>query len=157
MLKDPVIIGSADYVILESTYGNRIHANTEQPEEQLLNIILKTVRRGGTVIIPSFAVGRTQEIIYHLNKYYENSLGSASDKINELKRIPVYIDSPLAKKATEVFWRNAHAFDKEARNYLMMGDNPLQFENLHFTENVEESKMLNHSDEPKIIISSSGM
>ena len=157
LLKDPVIIGSADYVILESTYGNRIHANTEQPEEQLLNIILKTVRRGGTVIIPSFAVGRTQEIIYHLNKYYENSLGSASDKINELKRIPVYIDSPLAKKATEVFWRNAHAFDKEARNYLMMGDNPLQFENLHFTENVEESKMLNHSDEPKIIISSSGM
>ncbi|MGI6189024.1 MAG: MBL fold metallo-hydrolase RNA specificity domain-containing protein [Caldicoprobacteraceae bacterium] len=157
LLKDPVIIGSADYVILESTYGNRIHANTEQPEEQLLNIILKTVRRGGTVIIPSFAVGRTQEIIYHLNKYYDNSLGSASDKINELKRIPVYIDSPLAKKATEVFWRNAHAFDKEARNYLMMGDNPLQFENLHFTENVEESKMLNHSDEPKIIISSSGM
>ena len=103
LLKDPVIIGSADYVILESTYGNRIHANTEQPEEQLLNIILKTVRRGGTVIIPSFAVGRTQEIIYHLNKYYDNSLGSASDKINELKRIPVYIDSPLAKKATEVF------------------------------------------------------
>ena len=79
------------------------YANTEQPEEQLLNIILKTVRRGGTVIIPSFAVGRTQEIIYHLNKYYDNSLGSASDKINELKRIPVYIDSPLAKRQRRCF------------------------------------------------------
>lgn len=157
LLKDPAVIDNADYIIMESTYGSREHKNIEQAEEELINIILKTTRRGGTVVIPSFAVGRTQEIIYELNKYYDKKLSSAGDKENELKKIPVYIDSPLAVKATEVFKRNAHVFDEEAKNYLMDGDNPLYFENLHFTQSVEESKMLNFSDEPKIIISSSGM
>ncbi|WP_326908620.1 MBL fold metallo-hydrolase [Sedimentibacter sp. MB31-C6] len=157
ILKDPTSIESADYIIMESTYGNRLHESIEKRTEELINMILKTIRRGGTVVIPSFAVGRTQEIIYELNKYYDSKLSSKSSEINELKKIPVYIDSPLATKATEVFKRNAHVFDKEATKYLMSGDNPLEFENLHFTQSAEESKQLNFSDEPKIIISASGM
>ncbi|HHY83805.1 MAG TPA: MBL fold metallo-hydrolase [Clostridiales bacterium] len=157
ILNDPAVIESADYVIMEATYGNRLHEHIEKREKELLNIILKTVLRGGTVIIPSFAVGRTQEIIYELNKYYDSHKDLDEIQLSFLRNIPVYIDSPLAAKATEVFQRNAGVFDKEAREYLMRGDNPLIFANLHFTQNADESKQLNFSDEPKIIISSSGM
>lgn len=157
LLKDPAAIRSADYVIMEATYGDRVHENIEQRTEELINIILKTTKRGGSVIIPSFAVGRTQELIYELNKYYDSHLDKLKTKENELKKIPVYIDSPLAIKATEVFKRNANAFDDEAKSYIMKGDNPLDFENLHFTQSAEESKKLNFSTEPKIIISASGM
>lgn len=155
LLKDPTVIESADYVIIEATYGNREHKDIDKREEQLIEIILKTINRGGTVIIPAFAVGRTQEIIYELNKYYDTH--KASPEIKKLKRIPVYIDSPLAIKATEVFNRNASAFDEEAKYYLISGDNPLAFQNLYFTQSVEESTALNFSEEPKIIISASGM
>ncbi len=157
LLKDPTVIEKADYVIMEATYGNRVHDNIEQRTEELINIILKTAKRGGNIIIPSFAVGRTQELIYELNKYYDSHLGKIGTKENELKKIPVYIDSPLASKATEVFKKNAHVFDSEARNYIMTGDNPLEFENLHFTQSAEESKVLNFLPGPKIIISASGM
>lgn len=157
MLKDPTVIEKADYVIMEATYGDRVHDDIEQRTEELINIILKTTKRGGSVIIPSFAVGRTQELIYELNKYYDSHLDKIGTKENELKNIPVYIDSPLATKATEIFKRNANVFDAEARNYIMTGDNPLEFENLHFTQSADESKALNFSLEPKIIISASGM
>jgi metallo-beta-lactamase family protein len=157
ILNDPTIIETADYVIIEATYGNRIHEHVDQKEEELLNIILKTIIRGGTVVIPSFAVGRTQEIIYELNKYYESHHEELKGKTKLLHNIPVYVDSPLAVKATEVFQRNAGAFDDEARALLMKGDNPLAFTNLYFTQDVEDSKALNFSEEPKIIISSSGM
>lgn len=157
ILKDPTKIETADYVIMESTYGSRVHKNIEHREEELINIILKTVRRGGSVIIPSFAVGRTQELIYELNKYYDSHLNEIGTKENELKKIPVYVDSPLASKATEVFKKNTNVFDEEAKNYIMSGDNPLEFQNLHFTHSPEESKRLNFSTEPKIIISASGM
>ena len=157
ILKDPSHIDRADYLIMEATYGDRVHENIEQRTEELINIILKTAKRGGSVIIPSFAVGRTQELIYELNKYYDSHLDSIGTKENELKKIPVYIDSPLAVKATEIFKRNANAFDDEAKEYINRGDNPLDFENLHFTQSAEESKQLNFSNEPKIIISASGM
>ena len=157
ILKDPAQIDRADYLIMEATYGNRVHENIEKRTEELINIILKTTKRGGSVIIPSFAVGRTQELIYELNKYYDSHLNEIGTKENELRKIPVYIDSPLAIKATEVFKRNSHAFDKEAKDYIMKGDNPLDFENLHFTHSAEESKQLNFLSEPKIIISASGM
>jgi metallo-beta-lactamase family protein len=157
ILKDPARIDRADYLIMEATYGNRVHENIEKRTEELINIILKTTKRGGSVIIPSFAVGRTQELIYELNKYYDSHLNEIGTKENELRKIPVYIDSPLAIKATEVFKRNSHAFDKEAKDYIMKGDNPLDFENLHFTHSAEESKQLNFLSEPKIIISASGM
>jgi len=157
ILNNPTIIDSADYLIIESTYGNRVHENIEQRTEELIDIILNTVSKGGTIVIPSFAVGRTQEIIYELNKYYDKKLSETGVKENELKKIPVYIDSPLATKATEIFKTNALVFDQEAREYLMKGDNPLEFENLHFTQSAEESKALNFSNVPKIIISASGM
>jgi len=157
LLNDPVQINKADYLIMEATYGNRIHENINERTGELINIILKTARRGGSVIIPSFAVGRTQELIYELNKYYDSHLNEIGTEENELRKIPVYIDSPLAVKATEVFKRNSHAFDKEAKEYIMKGDNPLDFQNLHFAVTADESKQLNFSKEPKIIISASGM
>ena len=157
LLKDPAQIDRADYLIMEATYGNRVHENIDKRTEELISIILKTAKRGGSVIIPSFAVGRTQELIYELNKYYDSHLNEIGTEENELRKIPVYIDSPLAIKATEIFRRNSHAFDEEAKGYIMKGDNPLDFENLHFTQSADESKQLNFSTEPKTIISASGM
>lgn len=157
LLRDPSVIDSADYLIIESTYGNRLHENLETRTEGLVKIILDTVERGGSVIIPSFAVGRTQEIIYELNKYLECHPDKNSVNRKKFMNIPVYIDSPLATKATEIFKQNANVFDDEARRCILDGDNPLEFENLHFTQSVEESKILNASNEPKIIISASGM
>lgn len=153
IIRDPQIIEKADYLIIESTYGNRLHDLAEERVEKLTNVILKTIKNKGTVVIPSFAVGRTQEIIYELNEYYDKK----SDLKIELNNIPVYIDSPLASKATEIFKKNADVFDSEAREKIFSGDNPLEFKNLHFTKTVDESKALNFSDEPKIIISASGM
>jgi metallo-beta-lactamase family protein len=153
LLRDPVIIEETDYLIMESTYGDRLHESSKESLDRFIEIILKTVKRGGTVVIPSFAVGRTQELIYELNMYYE--------KDEEFKRvmndIMVYVDSPMATSATEIFRKNAQVFDDETRDYILNGDNPLDFKNLKFTRSVEESKQLNFMDEPKIIISASGM
>jgi metallo-beta-lactamase family protein len=117
-----------------------------------MEIILETIVRGGTVVIPSFAVGRTQELIYELNKVYDNK-----DDFKDFLRVPVYIDSPMAVAATEIFRKNADCFDEETREYILKGDNPLDFYNLHLTKSAEESRALNTSVEPKIIISASGM
>ena len=132
---------------------NRLHESPEQRVDKLSKIIIDTVRNKGTVVIPSFAVGRTQEIIYSLNDHYDGN-----DEFSKAFRdIPVYIDSPLASKATEIFKKNAHVFDEEAREKILSGDNPLEFKNLHFTHTTDESKSLNMSKEPKVIISASGM
>lgn len=157
LLKDPSTIDKADYVIMEATYGNRLHEDVDQRTKDLIDIITRTIQRGGNVIIPSFAVGRTQELIYELNKYYDCHMDEFCTNGNPLKDIPVYIDSPLATKATEIFKKNAHVFDEEARDYILNGNNPLEFANLHFTQSVEESSKLNLSLAPKIIISASGM
>lgn len=156
LLNNPAIIEASDYVIMESTYGNRVHEKVEERIEDLIEVILNTTRRGGTVVIPSFAVGRTQEIIYELNKYYDSKIKKPGTE-SELRKVPVYVDSPLATKATEIFKINSQVFDEETRSFIMSGDNPLEFENLHFTKSAEESKALNFSNEPKIIISASGM
>ncbi len=152
LLRNPEVIESADYLIVESTYGNRLHENPKERINKLVDIILKTVRRGGNVIIPSFAVGRTQEIIYELNKYYEDK-----EKSREFINIPVYIDSPLAISATEIFKNNIDYFDEEAKEYFLNGDDPLDFNELKLTKSVVESKKINITPEPKIIISASGM
>lgn len=153
ILRDPKIIKKADYVIMETTYGNRLHPQNSDSIEKLVEIVLKTIRRGGNVIIPSFAVGRTQELIYQFNRFYEEH----SELRKELSDVMVYIDSPMATSATEVFRRNAQVFDEETRNYILKGDHPLDFKNLRFTKTVEESVALNNDPRPKIIISSSGM
>lgn len=153
ILRDPTIIKKADYVIMETTYGNRNHPANATSIKALLDIVLKTVRRGGTVVIPSFAVGRTQELIFEFNKFYEEH----SEYKEELDKLMVYVDSPMATTATEVFRRNAQVFDEETRNYILKGDNPLDFKNLRFTRSTAESQALNLDRTPKVIISASGM
>lgn len=153
ILRDPTIIKKADYVIMESTYGNRLHPENATSIEQLLDIVIKTTRRGGTVVIPSFAVGRTQELIYEFNRFYLER----PEYKDELEKLIVYIDSPMATSATEVFRRNAQVFDEETKAYILKGDNPLDFPNLRFTRSTAESQALNMDRKPKIIISASGM
>lgn len=151
IIKSPEYIDEADYLVIESTYGDTIHEPFKNSTEKLIDIINKTALRGGTVLIPSFAVGRTQELIYELNKYYEYS------DVKEFMKIPVYIDSPLAVNATEVFQKNAASFNDETRNMILKGDNPFIFSNLRFIKSQDESMALNKSNYPKVIISSSGM
>lgn len=153
ILRDPTYIKKADYVIMETTYGNRIHKELGTGVDKLIEIILNTTRRGGNVVIPSFAVGRTQELIYELNRFYDSN----NEYRKELDKIFVYIDSPMATTATEIFRRNAQVFDEETREYILKGDNPLEFKNLKFTRSSKESQDLNFNKEPKIIISASGM
>ena len=153
ILRDPATITETDYLIMEATYGDRVHETSLDSLKKFFDIILKTTRRGGTVVIPSFAVGRTQELIYHLNMFYEEH----DEFKQELDKIMVYIDSPLATSATEIFRRNAQVFDDETRDYILKGDNPLDFKNLVFTKTSDESRALNFNSAPKIIISASGM
>ena len=153
ILRDPTIIKKADAVIMETTYGNRLHPDNVMDVRKLIDIIVKTTDRGGCVVIPSFAVGRTQELLYELNKFYDEH----TEYDDKLDKVNVYIDSPMATTATEVFRRNAQVFDEEARNYIVSGDDPLDFKNLHFTRSTEDSKSLNMNNVPKVIISASGM
>ncbi|MDY6037450.1 MAG: MBL fold metallo-hydrolase [Eubacterium sp.] len=153
ILRDPTYIKKADYVIMETTYGNRIHKELGTGVKRLIEIILSTIKRGGNVVIPSFAVGRTQELIYELNRFYDSN----NEYRDELDKINVYVDSPMATTATEIFRRNAQVFDDETREYILKGDNPLDFKNLKFTRSSKESQALNFNKEPKVIISASGM
>ena len=153
ILRNPTIIKKADYVIMETTYGNRLHPKNSMDVKKLMDIIRKTAKRGGTTVIPSFAVGRTQELIYELNRVYD----SDSEYHKDFENIMVYVDSPMATTATEVFKKNAQVFDDETKEYIMKGDNPLDFKNLKFTRTSEESMWLNTDNEPKVIISASGM
>ncbi|HKK96455.1 MAG TPA: MBL fold metallo-hydrolase [Anaerovoracaceae bacterium] len=153
ILRNPTKIKKADYVIMESTYGNRLHPENSTSLGELLSVILKTVKRGGTVVIPSFAVGRTQELIYQLDRFYDEN----KEVAKQLENVKVYIDSPMATTATEVFKKNAQVFDEKAKNYILKGDNPLDFKNLYFTRSTDDSRMLNFDNSPKIIISASGM
>jgi metallo-beta-lactamase family protein len=153
ILRDPVFIKKADYLIMETTYGNRLHEENATSIKRLMDIILETTGRGGNVVIPSFAVGRTQELIYELNRIYDGD----SPYRSALEKVQVYVDSPMAIAATEVFKKNAQAFDEETRDYILNGDHPLDFPNLHFTQTSDESRMINIDQSPKVIISASGM
>lgn len=153
ILRNPTKIKKADYVIMETTYGNRLHEANATSIDQLIKITIDTIKRGGRVIIPSFAVGRTQELIYQFNMFYEGH----PEYQKYLENVNVYIDSPMATTATEVFKRNAQVFDEETKAYILNGDNPLDFKNLKFTRNTADSQMLNEDKSPKIIISASGM
>lgn len=153
ILRNPTIIKKADYVIMETTYGNRVHPENSMNVKALMDIIRDTAAKGGTTVIPSFAVGRTQELIYELNRVYETDNGYRQ----AFENIMVYVDSPMATTATEVFKRNAQVFDNETKEYIAKGDNPLDFKNLRFTRTSQESIWLNTNPEPKVIISASGM
>lgn len=153
ILRDPVTIKKADYVIMESTYGSRLHEQNTKSIEDLIKIVVKTIKRGGTVVIPSFAVGRTQELIYEFNRFYQEK----EEYRKILENLMVYVDSPMATTATEVFRKNAQVFDEETKQYILNGNNPLDFKNLKFTRTTEESQYLNMDRHPKVIISASGM
>ena len=158
LLNEPTMIESADYVIMESTYGSRLHIRNDQKAELFLKIVSETLDNGGNVVIPSFAVGRTQEILYEINKITETRNDEEFMKqYKTLMKAPVYVDSPLAISATEVFRENMELFDEETKHAICQGDNPLEFPGLKFTETADESKALNENTIPSIIISASGM
>lgn len=158
LLSPLTMIEDTDYLVMESTYGSRLHVKNEQKAEIFLNVVSETLDNGGTVVIPSFAVGRTQEILYELNKLKEEKEDEEFiRKYKILMKTPVYVDSPLAISATEVFSDNMDLFDEETKEEMAKGDNPLEFPGLQFTKTADESKALNEDPKPSIIISASGM
>ena len=140
----------ADILIMESTYGNRLHPPYPESEKELERIINETYNRGGVLLIPAFAVGRTQQIVYALHKLYDQK---------KIPHLPIYVDSPLATHTTDIFRMHPECYDSEIREFLLNDDhsNPFGFETLNFTGSVEESKKLNTLDRPAVIISASGM
>lgn len=159
LLDSPTMIDNADYVIMESTYGNRLHMKNLEKANMFLDIVSETLDNGGTVVIPSFAVGRTQEILYEIDvlKEEKGQDEEFAKKYQTIMRAPVYVDSPLAISATEVFKKNTELFEEEIQEKMKSGDHPLEFPGLKFTVTADESKALNESNESSIIISASGM
>ncbi|NND06937.1 MAG: MBL fold metallo-hydrolase [Saprospiraceae bacterium] len=149
ILRDPQQMPALDYLITESTYGDRVHESKPQESDKMLDVIMRTcLENKGKLIIPAFSVGRTQEIVYMLDQFESAGI---------LPKLPVYVDSPLAVNATQVFGAHPECYDNQLNEYLLIDDNPFGFNNLTYIRNVELSKQLNTSEEPCIIISSSGM
>ncbi len=152
IIRDPQLLHAADYVVTESTYGDRNHAPVWSYTEELAALIDETLSRGGNVVIPSFAVGRTQELLYFIREIKDQGL------VKSVKDFPVYIDSPLAKAATTVFCGDLNGYlDEEALELVKDGTSMFSFPNLHLIETTEESRLLNANTDPKVIISASGM
>jgi metallo-beta-lactamase family protein len=148
ILRDPTPVTRADFLLMETTYGFRLHEPMDQRYERFVTILNETIKRGGKVVIPAFAVGRTQTLLFDLNTAVAR---------RDLPRVPVYVDSPLASSATEVFRAHRECFDEEADQLLSSGDDPFDFPGLHFTQTVDESKAINEQPGPAIILSASGM
>ena len=128
LLSEPTMIDNCDYLVMESTYGSRLHIRNDQKAELFLKIVSETIDNGGTVVIPSFAVGRTQEILYEINKIKENRHDEEFlREYRTLMKVPVYVDSPLAISATEVFKENMDLFEDEVKEEMERGNNPLEF------------------------------
>ena len=157
LLREHSIIDETDILIMESTYGNRLHDRKENKAEEFLNIVSKTLERGGNVVIPSFAVGRTQEILYEIQKTKQTDDPKMKREFDEIMDAKVYVDSPLATSATEVFLKNLDCLDEEVQEDIREGKKPLDFNGLRFTQSVEESRELNENANQSIIISASGM
>lgn len=152
IINDPKTVADADYLLIESTYGTRLHEQHKEPVPALVDILRRTFIRGGSVIIPSFAVGRTQELLYYFREIKQKKL------LNEYPSFPVYVDSPLANEATAIFLQcSEQCLDEEATSIMAEGENPIWFEGLRTTVSSEESKALNDDPAPKVIISSGGM
>ena len=152
LIRDPQFIDSADYVIMESTYGNRVHNRPTDYVTALTQVLQNTFDRGGSVIIPSFAVGRTQEMLYFIRQIKSDNLIKGHDDF------PVYVDSPLANEATDIFISNREScYDEEALSFVRRGINPIAFEGLIRTVTSDDSRAINEDSRPKVIISASGM
>ncbi len=150
IIRDPTVVEEADVLIIESTYGDRTHETYPDAERELERIVRDTYNRGGVLIIPAFAVGRTQQIVYSLHKLMVNQ---------DIPTLQIYIDSPLAINATSIFQLHPDAYDEEMRRFMddPNHSDPFGFDSLHYTRSVAESKALNFLREPAIIISASGM
>ncbi len=149
LLRDPILPEAADLLIMESTYGDKPHRDPELAYKELRDVVYNTVKKGGKVVIPSFAVGRTQEIVYNLHRVIE---------AGDIPRLPVFVDSPLAVNTTDVFKRYREYFDAETWDFMLKGKPPaLDFDGLTYIRSVQESKQLNERREPMVIISASGM
>ena len=152
IIRNPQPVEEADFLLIESTYGTRLHECAESPIPLLIDLLRRTFSRGGSVIIPSFAVGRTQELLYFFREIKENHL------LPEFDSFPVYVDSPLANEATAVFLQcDPVCLDEKTRGIMASGYNPIWFDGLYTTVSADESKALNTNTEPKVIISSGGM
>lgn len=148
ILDDPQPVPGVDYLITESTYGARTHETVQQAEGHLKRVIHKAYARGGKVIIPAFSVGRTQEIVYALHRL---------SKAGEIPQLPIYVDSPLAINATEVFRLHPEYYDRETLDFMLEHEDAFGFDHLHYIRWVEDSKALNERTDPMVIISASGM
>jgi len=151
ILKDPAAISQADILLIESTYGDRVHERTEESVSKLKTIVNNTIKRGGKVIVPSFAVGRTQELVYSLHQLVQNQ---------EIpKTLPVYVDSPLAIDATSIYRLHPEAYDEETEKFMLEDQHkdPFGFAMMRYTRATEQSKELNKLKGPAVIISASGM
>jgi metallo-beta-lactamase family protein len=148
ILRDPTLITDIDYLITESTYGDRLHGSLAEIDDQLVAVVNETYTKGGKVLIPAFAIGRTQEIVYALHRLSE---------ARHIPSLPVFVDSPLALDATEVFRIHPECFDQETNAYILRHEDPFGFRRLRYIRDVEESKALNDLKEPCIIIAASGM
>ena len=152
MLRDPQYLTTADYVVMESTYGNRSHGPKPDYVGELAAVIQRTFDRGGNVVIPSFAVGRTQEMLYFIRQI------KAEGRVKGHGEFEVYVDSPLANKSTTIFRENySECFDQEALDLVRSGQNPLQFPGLRISETKEDSVAINADPNPKVILSAAGM
>lgn len=148
ILRDPQHIPAVDYLITESTYGNRIHEGVARMKERLCEVVGATVQRGGRVIIPAFSVGRTQNIVYYLSQLYHEGA---------LPNVPIFVDSPMSVEATKAYKAHPECYDSETRELLERGDDVFGFHLLKYCRTQEESKQLNERKEPCVIISASGM
>jgi metallo-beta-lactamase family protein len=148
ILRDPEFMGNVDVLMCESTYGGRVHASADEMPNKFLEVVKRTVERGGKIIIPSFSVGRTQDIVYQMNKLKNE---------NKLPDIPIFVDSPLSSNATEIFRKHVECFDEEAQKIMKTDDDIFGFDKLHYIRDVEESKQLNDRKGACMIISASGM
>ncbi len=149
VIKSPDILRDLDILIMETTYGNRFHSKADEVEEEFSSTINEVINGGGKIIIPAFAVGRTQTIVYMLHKLFDQ---------NRIPEIPIYVDSPLAVEATEVFKAHPECMDREtSRIFLESGEDPFGFRRLKYIKTTDESKELNEKPGPMIIISASGM
>lgn len=152
IIRDPQFFTGADYVVMESTYGDRNHTEVWSYTGELAQIIDETLGKGGNVVIPSFAVGRTQELLYFIREIKDQGL------VTSVPNFPVYVDSPLAKSATTIFCGDLRGYlDQDALELVKDGTHMFNFPGLHLTETVDESKSLNEDHTPKVIISASGM
>jgi len=150
ILRDPTPAPEADVLISESTYGDRLHPPPAEAEAHLRDLVVETIAGGGKVIIPAFAVGRTQEIVYHLHRL------SLEDRIPD---VPIFVDSPLAVNVTDVFRLHPECYDEELRDFIAQDrhPDPFGFDRLRYIRSAEDSKALNEMEEPAVIISASGM